>query len=190
MTIANETLGKLIKDVTNLCDNCTYDEFVEKSKNIKETINDLKSAIYYEIGLRDGEVLTQKGIYDKINFQKVERIGKSGRIASIVGICILEVLCLILAIMGVNGNLCTVMSIIGVFIFGGVYLGLTLWEVMRLAIRNKYNALNSSLEETKNTAEVLKSIEGMFDYIHKHAVNKQEAFTKENKPKKPRSKKS
>lgn len=30
----------------------------------------------------------------------------------------------------------------------------------------------------------------MFDYIHKHAVNKPEAFTKENKPKKPRSKKS
>lgn len=190
MTIANETLGKLMEDVTNLCIDCTYDEFVEKSKNIKETIDALNSAVYYEIGHKDGEILTQKEIYDKIDFPRVERIGKSGRIASIVGFCIVEVLCLILAIMGVNGNLCAVMSFIGVFTFGGVYLGLTFWEVMKLAIRNKYNALNSSLEETKNTAKVLKSIEGMFDYIHKHAVNKPEAFTKENKPKKPRSKKS
>lgn len=190
MTIANETLGKLIKDVTNLCDNCTYDEFIEKSKNIKETINDLKSAIYYEIGLKDGEILTQKRTCDKINFQKVERIGKSGRTASIVGLCGIELLWLILSIIGVNGSLCVDMSIISVFLFGGVYLGLTFWEVMQLAIRNKYNALKDSLEETKNTAEVLKSIEGMFNYIHKHAVNKQEAFTKENKPKKPRSKKS
>ena len=92
--------------------------------------------------------------------------------------------------MGVNGNLCTVMSIISVFLFGGVYLGLTFWEVMKLAIRNKYNALKSSLEKTKNTAEVLESIEGMFDYVYKHAVNKPKAFAKENKPKKPRSKKS
>ncbi len=190
MTITNETLGKLIKDVTNLCDNCTYDEFVERSKNIKGTISDLKSATYYEIGHKDGEILTQKEIYDKINFPKVERIGKSGRIASIVGVCIVEVLCLILAILGVNGNLCTVTSIISVFLFGGAYLGLTFWEVTKLVIRNKYNALKDSLEETKNTAEVMESIEGMFNYIYKNAVNKPEAFAKENKPKKPRSKKS
>jgi hypothetical protein len=190
MTIANETLGKLIKDVSNLCIDCTYDEFVEKSKNIKETIDSLNSAIYYEIGYKDGEILFQKEIYDKINFPKVERIGKSGRIASIVGVCVVEVLCLILAIMGINGNLCTAISIISVFLFGGAYLGLTFWEVMKLSIRNKYNALKDSLEETKNTAEVLESIEGMFDYIHKYAVNKPEAFAKENKPKKPRSKKS
>lgn len=190
MTIANETLGKLIKDITSLCDNCTYDEFVERSKNIKETISELNGAAFYEKSQEEAEILAQKKTYDKINFPKVERIGKSGRIASIIVFCVVELLWLILSIIGVNGSLCVDMSVISVFLFGGVYMGLTFWEVTKLAVRNKYNALKDSLEKTKNTAEVLKSLEGMLDYIYKHAVNKPEAFTKENKPKKPRSKKS
>ena len=190
MTITNETLGKLIKDITSLCDNRTYDEFVEKSKNIKETINKLKDLALFERGLEDSKIYFQKEAYDKINFPKVERIGKSGRIASIVGVCVLELLYLILSIIGVNGNFCTVMAILSVLLFGGVYLGLTFWEVTKIAIRNKYNALKGSLEETKNTVEVLESLQGMFDYIYKNAVNKPEAFPKENKPKKSRSKKS
>lgn len=190
MTIANETLGRLINDVSNLCTDCTYEDFVEKSEKIKEEISSLKSAVYYEEGYKDGEILAQKSLYDKIDFPKVERTGKVGRITAIVGVCLVELSCLLLAIKGVNGNLCTALSFIGIFLFGGAYLGLTFWEVTKLAVRNKYNALNSALEETKNTAGVLESIEGMFNYIYNQAANKPEAFQKEEKPKKSRSKKS
>lgn len=190
MTVANETLGKLIKDITSLCDNHTYDEPVERYKSIKGTIYELSNMIFYEKGQKEAEILAQKRAYDNINFQKIERIGKSGRIASIVGFCVVELLWLILSIIGVNGSLCVDMSIISVFLFGGVYLGLTFWEVTKLAVKNKYNSLKDSLEETKTTAETLKNLEGMLDYIYKHAVNKPEAFTKESKQKKSRSKKS
>lgn len=179
MTVANETLGKLIKDITSLCDNCNYDDFVEKSEGIKETIAELKSLVLYEKGLEDSKRLFQKETYDKIDFPKVERIGKSGRIASIVGFCVLELLYLILAIMGVNGNFCAAMAILSTFLCGGAYLGITFWEVKKLVVRNVYNGLKESSEKTKNTV-ILESLEGMLDYIYNHTVSK---------PKKSRSKK-
>ena len=190
MTIANETLGKLIKDITSLCDNCTYDVFIKRSKNIKETIFDLKSLTLHEMGLEDSKRLFQKEIYDKIDFPKVERIGKTGRITSIVGVCVMELLWLILSIIGVNGDFCTVMAILSVFLFGGAYLGITFWEVKRLAVRNLYNGLKKVSENTKNTVEILDSLNGTFEYIYKNAVNKPEAFPTEVKPKKSRSKKN
>lgn len=181
MTIANETISKLIKDIAILCDNCMYDDFVEKSKGIKETIDKLKDVILYEKGLEDSKILFQKETYDKIDFQKVERIGKSATIATIVGVCVMDLLCLILVIIGVNSNFCTGMAILSVFLFGGIYLRILSWKVKKLAVRNVYNGLKKSSEETKNTVEVLESLEGVLDYVHKHAVNK---------PKKPSSKKS
>lgn len=190
MTIVNETLGKLIKDITSLCDSHTYDESVERYKSIKGTIYELSNATFYEKGQEEAEILAQKRAYDKINFQKIERIEKSGATALIVGVCIVELVCLLLAKIGVNSNLCTVMSIISVVLFGITYTGLALWGVAKLAVRDKYNSLQDSLEETTTTAEILKNLEGMLDYIYKHTVNKPEALTKESKQKKPRSKKS
>lgn len=60
MTIANETLGKPIKDITSLCDNHIYDEFVERHKSIKDTIDELNGAAFYEKSQEEAEILAQK----------------------------------------------------------------------------------------------------------------------------------
>lgn len=165
MVLENTTLCNLIKDVASLCNEPTCEGFVEKSKNIERSIKDLKNATIYEIWHKDYEISKQKTLYNKIDFPKVKFIGKIGRAIS-MALCIsMCLLCLILYRNGINECMCTSILFLNLFVFGGTFIGLLVWEASRVSIESKYSRLKDSKRGIESTLETLENINNIFEYI-------------------------
>lgn len=168
MVLENTNLFNLIKYVANLCNESTREDFIEKLKNIERLIKNLKNATIYEIWHKDYEISKQKVLYDKINFSKVKSIGKIGRAISITLCICICLLCLILYWNGINECMCTSIVFSSLFVFGGTYIGLLVWEASKGAIQSRYSRLKNSKRDIESILETLENIDILLEYITEH----------------------
>lgn len=168
MVIENATLYNLIKDVANLCNESTREDFIEKFKNVERLIKELKNATIYEIWHKDYEISKQKVLYDKINFPKVKSIGKLGRAISMTLCICICLMCLIFYGNGIKECVCTLIVSLNLFISGGTYIGLLAWEASRMSIQSRYSRLKDSKRDIESTLETLENIDVLLEHITEH----------------------